>query len=149
MGNKVPLKVMMHPLDLPRNTPIKSATHNFICSHSPIHFMYHSHIFDLGSFVRGFGKFAIGSVELVQSVNLKFGVGQAIDNAVLNLIQNSVEAVTQEADSDTIMMNELRITQQYDRVKNIAARSVTISQELVEDSIQLLDRVVENVKKVE
>ena len=99
--------------------------------------------------MRGLGKFAIGSVELVQSVNLKFGIGQAIDNAVLNLIQNSVEAVNQEADKDTIMMNELRITQQYDRVKNLATRSVNISQEMVEDSIQLLDRVVENVKKVE
>ena len=99
--------------------------------------------------MRGLGKFAIGSLELAQSVNLKFGVGQALDNAVLNLIQNSVEVVNQEADKDTVMMNEVRITQQYEQVKNMATRSVNISQELLEESIQVLDRVVENVKKVE
>ena len=99
--------------------------------------------------MRGLGKFAIGSVELVQSVNLKFGVGEALDNAVLKLVQQSVESVNQEADKDTVMMNELRITQQYDRVKNIAKRGVNLSQGLLEDSVQLLDRVVENVKKDE
>ena len=86
---------------------------------------------------------------MAQSVNLKFGVGQAIDNAVLNLIQNSVEVMNQESDKDNVMMNEVRITQQYERVKNIATRSVNISQELLTETIQVIDRVVENVKKVE
>ena len=68
----------------------------------------------------------------------------------LGLIQSSVEPADDEiVDNETIMMNEIQRTQQYDQVKNIASRSIAFIQELLQGSIGLLDRVVENVKKVE
>ena len=52
-------------------------------------------------------------------------------------------------DNETVMMNEIQRKKQYDQIKTIASRSMAFSQELLEDSIKLLDKVVENVKKVE
>ena len=102
-----------------------------------------------GSVVRGLGRFFYGSVEVAQAVDRKFAVGETVDNVVGTLLQRAVATVAREDDPDAADLQELKTQRTYKQAKKVLATSLQELQELLEDGVGLVDRVMENVKKVE
>lgn len=101
-----------------------------------------------GSVVRGMGNFFLGSVDLLQAVDRKFGVTEWLDTTVWSLLQRTVEEGISPEDPDATL-KDMQLQQSYVAAKETLATGLAATNDLVKESMMLMDRVIDNVKKVE
>ena len=101
-----------------------------------------------GSIVRGLGRFFYGTVELAQAVDRKFAVGETVDDAVQTLLRRAA-VETSEGNPDVADIQELKAQRAYAQVKKTVTASLQAAQDVLLESVGLIDRVLENVKNVE